>query len=184
MQAKFTVSTRQLGLCLSVISRLKPKFFKKDEFLNIRVLPETIEISTPGIIKVIKAETDGLADISIPAVIIKGYVDTSSVPLMQFTFKPGEMHVGSSIYSSPAITMESLFNMPESELPINATNMYLLSFAKRKGPDQIKKLGLEPLINKATRDLSVNITKALGFLQEYGVTYEELEGMVKGKIGG
>jgi hypothetical protein len=182
MEAKFTVNAKEIKHALLCISRLRPRFFKKNEFLRIRVLSESIEISTQGIMKVIKAETDAMVDISVPAMLVKAYVDTASIAVMSFVFKPGELHIGSSIYSSPSISLENLYNFPENEIPLNATNMYLLCFARRKGTEQINKLGLEPLINKAKRELSINIKKAITSLEQYGITYQEVNELIERKI--
>ncbi len=72
--------------------------------------------------------------------------------------------------------------MPENEIPINATNMYLLCFAERKSEEQIKKMGVEQLINKAKRDLKTNISKALVILGQDSIHYEDIFHLIQKKI--
>lgn len=101
---------------------------------------------------------------------------------MKFTFEEGKVLIGSSIFSSPFIKIESFFITPEKDIPINANNMYLLCFAANKSDEQLKKLGVESLINKARKGLLSDIKKALGFLEQYDIKYDELYTLIQQKI--
>ncbi len=181
MQSTFTVNTKELKAALVVMNRIGSKF-SKASMLKITVLTDKIEIATQGITKILKAETDGLADISVPALLIKGYINTASSLTMQFTFKQGELKCGSSIFSSPFIRIETVFNLPENDLPINATRMSVLRFEANKSKEEIERLNLGPSITYANRTLSDKIHKALEYLKEYEVTFDELHLLIQNKI--
>jgi len=181
MQSSFTVKTKEIKAALADMNRIGSKF-QKASMLKITVLPDTIEIATQGIIKILKAETDGLADISVPALLIKGYVSTASAATMQFTFKQGELKCGSSLFTSPAIRLETVFNLPENDLPINANRMSVLRYGANKSKEEIERLNLKSSITYANRTLNEKIYKALEHLKDYEVTFDELHELIQKKI--
>jgi len=181
MQSTFTINTKEIKAALIAMNRIGSKFTKAS-MLKITVLTDKIEIATQGITKILKAETDGLADISVPALLIKGYVSTSSSATMQFTFKQGELKCGSSLFSSPFIRIETVFNIPENDLPINATRMSVLRFEANKSKEEIERLNLGPSITYANRTLRDKIHKALEYLDDYEVTFNDLHELIQKKI--
>lgn len=181
MKSTFTVKTKDLKADLSRMERVGSRF-SKTSMVKISVLPETIEISKQGMSRIIKAETEGLADIMVPALLLKGYLMTATSAVLSFTFKNGAVECGSSIFSSSAITVETIFNLPENDLPINATRLSVLRFAENKSNEEIERLGLTGSIKYAKRVYLEKVQKAAELLKDYDVSFEELMELINKKI--
>ncbi len=166
---------------LSQMERVGSKFGKAT-LLKVSVLPDNIEIAKQGMTRIVKAQTDGLADIMVPAILLKSYLSTTPAGAITFTFTRGAVQCGSSKFSSPAITVETVFNMPENELPINATQMSLFRFSAFKTEEEINRLGMSSSIKKARSMLFKKIEKAAELLKDYEVTVEDLNHLIDGKI--
>jgi exopolyphosphatase/pppGpp-phosphohydrolase len=130
----------------------------------------------------VPAQTEGFADILVPAVLVKGYINTTSTASMSFTFSTGTLKCGSSTFSSSAITVETVFNQPQNPLAINATRMSVLRFAYNKSEDELEKLGLTGTIRYAKRVLSEKIQEAAELLKDYEVSFDDLKHMIDKKI--
>jgi len=183
MHCSFTVKTKEIKSALNDMKRIGSKF-RKASMLKITVLPDKIEIHTQGITKMLKAETEGLADILVPALLVNGYLDTASNVTIEFIFKQGELQSGSSVYTSSAIKLEEISNIPENELPINPNRLSVLRFAANKSKDEIERLNLKSSIIYAQRRLNEKIQEALECLQDYEVTYDEIYEIIQKKIKG
>ena len=181
MQAQFTVSSKEIKAAITHMERVGGKF-SKTTMLKISVLPETIEISKQGMTRIVKAETDGLADVLVPGVLIKSYLSTTSVAIITFAFTNGTLQCGSSKFSSPGISIETIFNIPENDLPINASRLSVLRFAASKKPEEIERLGLSSLIVAAKRLKTEKLNKAMEILKDYEITFEELSALIDKKI--
>lgn len=181
MQSSFTIQTKELKAALAAMNRIGLKF-TSSSVLKISVLPETIEIATQGIMKILKAETDSLADILVPVLILKGYANTIKSAITQFTFKPGELKCGSSIYSSSAIKVETVFNVPENNLPINATTLEMVRQRVIKNQEEIERFNLSPAIANDYQVMGEKIDKALKHLKYYEVTFDEIYDLIQKKI--
>lgn len=181
MNASFTIQTKELKAALSAMSRIGSKF-NQATVLKISVLPDIIEIATQGITRMMKAQTVGLADIIIPALLLKGYANTTKTVTIQFSFKPGELRCGSSIYSSPSIKLETVFNVPENDLPINASRMEILRQNAKKSQEEIERFNLTPAIANDNLFVRSKIEKALKYLKEFEVTSDDLFSLIQKKI--
>ena len=181
MEATFTVKTKEIKTAMAFMERVGSEF-SRDVILKISVLPETIELSKQGIMQKVKAETAGLADVLVPAVLLKSYLNTATSAVITFTFTHGEMKCGSSIFSSPAISVETVFNIPENTLPINATRMSVLRFAATKTDEEIARLGLTATIKSSKRQLTTKIQKATELLKDYEIGFEEIRALIDRKI--
>ncbi len=181
MTSSFTVNTKEIKSALAHMERVGSKF-SKTTMLKISVLPDTVEFGKQGMTRIIKAKTEGLADIQVPAILMKGYIATSSNPVMTFVFSNGSLQCGSSTFTSSAITVETVFNIPENTLPINASRMSVLRFAQGKSEVEIARLGLTGTIKYAKRVCSEKVQKAAELLEDYEVSYEELKAIIAKKI--
>ena len=183
MQASFIVKTKEMKVALSDMKRISSKF-KKASVLRITVLQDKIEIHLPGVTKLLKAETEGLADILVPAMLLTGYLETTSNATIEFVFKQGELQSGSSVYSSSAIKLEQVDNISKNELPINPNRLSILRFAANKSKDEIERLNLKSTITYAQRRLNEKIQEAIECLQDYEVTYDEIYEIIQKKLKG
>jgi hypothetical protein len=183
MQSTFTVKTKELKAALNFMERVGGKF-AKTTMLKISILPDNIEIGKQGMTRIVKAQTGGLADVMVPGMVLKGYLSTASAVALTFTFGNGYMQCGSSTFSSPAITIETIFNMPENDLPVNATRMSVLRFAATKTEEEVARLGLSGSIKYAKKVQREKIQKAVELLKDYEVTFEELKQLIDGKVRG
>ena len=117
--------------------------------------------------RILKAETDGLADIIVPALLLKGYAITTKNPTIQFIFNPGKVKCGSFTGMSPFIKLETVFNLPEDALAINASKIQVLKQNSLWSKDEIDRLNLEAAIKRDKIILTTKIEKALKHLKEY-----------------
>lgn len=181
MESSFTLNTKNLKQALRNIKQIGGKKYMND-VLKISVQPEKIEIGTQGVVRYITAQTEGFADIFVPARVLEAYLQTLSTASISFKFKQGEMQCGSSVYNSNAIRIETMFSNPDNDLPINTDNLVLLKYAENNPESKIEKLGLTNQIRNAKKNLVNNINSALKHLSKYDVTYDELHELIYKKI--
>ncbi|CAN5457241.1 hypothetical protein BH11BAC3_BH11BAC3_07600 [soil metagenome] len=181
MQATFTIEIKKVKDSLIALSRMTGRF-SKTTVIKIRVLNTVIEISTKGITKRIEANTNGGADISLPVILLKGYLTGSSGGYKTFTFRKGELLCNGSLFSSPAIKFEPVFSNMENVLPVNLNHVTLLQYGLSKSSFEIEKLNLTATIELAQRKMKTNLLEALEFLNQYKVNYGDLEELVKMRL--
>jgi hypothetical protein len=87
IQASFTVDIKIIHSNLAAIARIGGRF-SKSKIIQIRVCTDAIELITQGITKRMKAETEGEAEVYLPASLLKIYLTSSSSGLVSFTFRP------------------------------------------------------------------------------------------------
>lgn len=170
------------SLLLNELSSFKR--LSKVNYLNkpahLVVFPDHIEISLPGIFRVLNATADGLYDIYLPLAILKSYAETSVQKELTFHISTGQIRCGSSEFAHSAIKVECLLSELEMSLPLNATDKDYLRLAHVK--DFSCDEGELQKIAQAEKRLKKNIGTALMPLKEYGVTAKELEKFIIDKV--
>lgn len=163
------------------ISRLSGRF-TKSSVIQIRVLNAAIEITSKGITKRINLNTNGEADISLPVILLKGYLTGSTDPYKTFIFRNGELGCGSSIYSSHTIKVEPVFTTTENVLHNNLSKKTILKYWLNNTEKENERIGLTATIEVVKHQLKTDIEEALFLLCQYNVKYEDLEELVKRKL--
>ena len=181
IQASFTVEVKALNSTLLAISRLAGRF-TKSSVIQIRVLNAAIEISSKGITKRINLNTNGEADISLPVILLKGYLTGSTDEYKTFIFRNGELGCGSSIYSSNTIKVEPVFTTTENVLHNNLSKKTILKYWLNNTEKENERIGLTATIEVAKNHLKTDLQEALFLLGEYNVVYADLEELVKSKL--
>jgi hypothetical protein len=141
---------------------------------------EYIELITQGVVKRVKADTIGEGEISLPVTLLKNYLATSSVTLISFKFSAGELECGSSRYSSSAIEVFPIPINTPVVLPINLNRISILRYGLNYSAEEIEKL--TATVKAAKRKMKSTILESLELLEEYDVTYDDLENLVNRKI--
>ena len=177
--ASFSVEVKELNSTLITISKLSGRF-TKTTLIEIRVLRTGIEITSKGITKKIICHTNGEADISLPVVLLKGYLTGSND--RTFVFRKGELGCGSSIFSSSAITVNPIFTNRENVLPNNLSKNAILQYWLTNTPKENERLGLTATIEVAKHHLKTDIKETLLLLNQYNIVYEDVEDLVKRKL--
>ena len=163
------------------ISRLTGRF-TKSSVIQIRVFNATIEISSKGITKRINLTTNGEADISLPVILLKGYLTGSTDPYKTFIFRNGELGCGSSIFSSHTIKVEPVFTTTENVLHNNLSKKSILKYWINKTEKENERIGLTATIEVVKHQMKTNIQEALFLLGKYNVVYEDLKELIKRKL--
>lgn len=181
MESYFKVKTKDLKSGLTAITRLGLRF-DRSSMLKINVLTDTIQISTTGITRVMKAETEGLADLILPALVLKGYSSTNNSKEISFRVTEGELRCGSFIFRSPFIKIETVFNLPEDPLPINHSLIQRLRQNVKRSPGEIERLNLRPVMEADEEKIKHQIEKALKYLGAYDINFDDLHDLIQKKI--
>lgn len=180
LEAAFTVARKDLLPIFRTLKKTSPKTLTG--LLKIAVLPTAIDIKTVGANWKIPAETEGLADITVPAQAVYAYVTTIASPKYTFRFTDGTMVCNTTTYSSPAIKLETFLGSADSELPVNANDYTLLRCAHQKGREWMKEYGLSVQYGSAELRIRTAITKAANLLKDFRVSRAEIEALVRQKI--
>ncbi|MBS1587990.1 MAG: hypothetical protein JST52_00105 [Bacteroidetes bacterium] len=173
MESEFTVNTKELLSILHQMNKIGPAF-RSDTCLKIAVLPNLIELSRQGMSKNISAQTKGLADIVVPALMMFGFAKTMKGDSICFKISDGQLQCRNVILSSRHIKLETLFNIPENPLPVNATKIQLLRQFRCWTNDEIDRLGLRSVVDKEHALLDDRILKAVTLLKDYEVSFSDL----------
>ena len=179
IEASFNVELKELNSNLITLSKLSGRF-TKTTLIQIRVLRTGIEVTSKGITKKIQCRTNGEADISLPVVLLKGYLTGSSDKT--FIFRNGELGCGNSIYSSNKIKVDPVFTTTENVLHNNLSKISILKYWLTNTEKENERLGLTSTIKVAKNHLKTDIQEALLLLKQYNVVYDDLEELVKKKL--
>ncbi len=181
MQVTFKASKKDLTKAFSIV-KVRSKQIKSDSLLRISILPDAVEFFNHGVSHKIAAETEGLADVSLPDHLLSAYISTSPLPIISFTIRPGELLCGSSIYKSPAITVDAFMSTKESPLPVNADDFTILRYCYRKDVKWLEDHYLMDTYILAQSRLNSNLKKAIECLAPYKIKVEDLKKIINERI--
>jgi len=97
-------------------------------------------------------------------------------------FDTGVVTFSGSALESDSIKIIHPENQPKIDLPINYSNLNLLQLEFQYSYEELDRMNLLSKIDKAKENLDESIRKALSALSVYGVKYDDLEKIVRGKI--
>ncbi len=181
LEAAFTVARKDLLPIFRTLKKTSPKTLAGG-LLKISVLPTAIDIKSVGANWKVAAETEGLADITVPAQAVYAYVTTVASPKYTFRFKEGVMVCNTTTYSSSAIKLETFLSSADSELPVNADDYTLLRCAHQKGREWMKEYGLALQHDSAELRMKTAIAKTANLLKDFRVSRVEIEALVLKRV--
>lgn len=181
MQVTFKATKKDLNRAITIV-QYRNKRIKSSGLMRISVLPDAVEFFNHGVSHKVAAETEGLADVSLPDHLIEAYLDTLKLPIISFTFKPGQLICGSSIFSSPAISVEAFMSTKESPIPVNADDFTILRCCHNKEKKWLEDYELASTYKSVQSRMNYNIHKATEILALYKITAEDLKEMVRKKL--
>jgi hypothetical protein len=177
----FILDRQKFNTELLSIKKLTPKYFKTG-VVQINVLPDQIELHTVGITKYLSAQTEGYCDVFLPIRILFAYSSTFSTIELKFEVKQGEIRCGDSTFTSPEIKIRPIFNADSDVMPLNAAEFDLLKYAHKVSASELADFGLTKKVKKARERLRVRLLDALVVLDQYHITYTDLENLVINKF--
>ncbi len=181
LESKFTIDRKELNEALNSFKRLLKKKFD-NTICNLRVMPGGIELSTPGIMRAIHGETEGLYEFLVPIKILYAYSSSSVNKTMNFIFCEGKMECDKSIYSSPMIKMKNWQQTTIDSVVINYTNTDLLKLGLEKGAEYLEENNLISEYKKAQNELELDIHTVMEVLSKYELKKEDLREIIKFRL--
>ena len=182
MEVTFKAKKKELNKALSIIKPPRNSRVRGDGMMRISVLPDAIEFFNFGVSHKITAETEGLADVILPDDLLEMYLKSLNLPIVSFTFKPGQIICGTSIRSSPAISIEPFMSVKESPLSVNADDYQILRCCHNKETKWLLEFGLANSYKSVQGRMNYNIHKAIELLKPYKVTAEDLKKVITKRI--
>lgn len=181
LESRFTLDRKELHQALLTFKRLIKRGFDKT-ICTVRIMPGGIEISTPGILRNIHGETEGLYEFLVPVKIIMAYTASGSNKNMSFVLREGQMECDKSTFSSPMIKMKNWQAPPVDELPINFTDIDVIKLGHRLGTDYLKEKNLEDLYRSAMNTMELDIHSTMEILSKYEVEKDDVRSAILFRI--
>lgn len=156
---------------------------KSNKVTQIRIYYDRVEFIGKGVTISVKTENDKEGDVLCPSNLLKSYLSTSSSPIIVFTFSKGSIQCGSSTFQTKAIDVFPHGFLPSSEGALNTTKKSVQKLALLEiNTEDYRRKGMMSTVVAANKKLKTDIIKALETLQEYNITYDDLETLVRNKF--
>jgi hypothetical protein len=101
-------------------------------------MPGGLEIFTPGIVRNVHGETDGLYAFLVPLKVLLAYSSAGSNKNITLVFREGQMKCDGFLYTSPMIKMKNWQRPPVEELPVTYTDTDIKNLDTEKGLNTLK----------------------------------------------
>jgi len=181
LESKVTLDRKELNDALSTFKKLLKKKFDIT-ICNLRVMPGGIELSTPGIMRAIHGETEGLYEFLVPIKILYAYSSSSMNKTMNFIFHEGKLECDKSIYSSPMIKMKNWQQTSIDNVAMNYSNTDLLKLGLEKGAQYLEENNLVGDFKKAQNNLELDIHSAMEILSKYELKKQDIRDIIEFRL--
>jgi hypothetical protein len=114
--------------------------------------------------------------------LFKTFLSGNNAGFIKFSFRPGQISCGSSIYSSSVIEVAPVFSNRDNVIPSNLKDMKVLRYWLSKSEKELEEAELTKAMALAKRNIHTDILEAWVFLKKFEVEYEELETFVMNRI--
>lgn len=181
LESQLVVDRKELYLAVMFFKKLLKKGFDRT-ICNLRVMPGGLEIFTPGIVRNVHGETDGLYEFLVPLKVLLAYSSAGSNKNITLVFREGEMKCDGFLYTSPMIKMKNWQRPPVEELPVNYTDTDIIKLGYRKGVDYLEEHNLQDLYKGALNKMEVDIHSLMEILSVYELTKQDLRNLIEYRI--
>jgi len=178
---KVNLDRKELNEALSIFKKLLKKKFDTTICI-IRVMPEGIELSTPGIMRAIHGETEGLYEFLVPIKILYAYSSSSMNKTMNFVLHEGKMECDKSIYTSPMIKMKNWQQNTIDNVAISYSNTDLLKLGLEKSAQYLEENNLVGDFKTAQNDLELDIHSAMEILSKYELKKQDIRDIIEFRL--
>ncbi|MBN4049736.1 hypothetical protein JYT36_00750 [Bacteroidales bacterium AH-315-N07] len=150
---------------------------------EITVTDGKITFAVPGAVFSLECSTQGTCKATVPFLHFMRIVKDSKQEETEMIVRVGKLQLNSITLSAKTTFFENDKILRTIQLPMNCTEVQLLRL-KMKGytEEELNFNGLVLLIDKANENLNEILLDTYKKLKQYGITYEELEKMVKEKL--
>lgn len=157
---------------------------RSNSIIQLRIFYDRVEFHAKGVCISVAADNVAEGDVLCPAKLLKSYLSSSSASVIVFVFSKGEVQCGSSKFQISSIDVFPHGLEPSSEIAINATLKSIKRLTLQESNTKYyQQKGMMSTVVAANKQLKDDLTKALEILQGYNVTYDDLEELVRKRIG-
>jgi hypothetical protein len=186
MEAKkctMTCNSKELRDTMRFLSVAVPKT-AKGKLFNCEITIKTNEVIfvVIGASRTIFCKTVSPVKVSVPFHHLSEVVKNTTTTLTHFEVTEESLTIGNLTMNAKTCFFEDDSILRSIDLPINFSVSDMRRIIKNYTPEEIEFNNLNKLMKKTYDDLAKDITKVRGILKKYGVTLEELYGLLDDMI--
>lgn len=180
----FSCETKDIKAAIKHIRVAIPKSRKEriKSRIEIDIKPDKVILSVIGASYHIYEHTGIFAKIFMPVVLLIKAVEVTKLSRFVMECKNGMVRFGGTEISSPEIEIGHPENQSKIDLSMNYKVLDLLQLRNQYPVTELRRMGLLEKLLKAEEKMIEDLETASEMLWQYGISYEELRGLVEKKV--